>query len=346
MSLSRRAALVSALALAACGKARATPPEDVPPLKSVAPFPVGVAAMTGQFDDLGWSELVRTHFDRVTPEWEMKAEAVLTASGGFDFTRPDRLVTAAAQRGLKVFGHTLIWYAEPHPSFERIADRAPFEAAYARYVETLAGRWSVDGWDVVNEAVDDDGELRDCLWRQRLGDAYVPLAFRHARAATDAPLLLNDYDLERRPRKRAGFLRLAERLLKSGAPLTGLGTQTHVPADLEPGAITAAIRDLAGLGLPVHVSELDVGIKTGALTAFRLSELLDRQARLVAEAVEAVMALPERQRFGVTVWGARDSDSWLRRGAEDRGPVRDAPLLFDDQGRPKPAARAFAKAAG
>jgi len=113
---------------------------------------------------------------------------------------------------------------------------------------------------VVNEPVTEDGDLRDCLWRRNLGADYVRLAFEHAAEADPgAALLLNDYNLEK-PRKRAGFLRVAESLLKSGAPLKALGTQSHLSADLPPGQYAAALRELAGLGLPIHVSELDVSL--------------------------------------------------------------------------------------
>jgi endo-1,4-beta-xylanase len=208
----------------------------------------------------------------------------------------------------------------------------------------------VVGWDVVNEAINENGEgERTCLWSRNLGPDYAAEAFRHAREADpDAPLFLNDYFLETMPNKRRSFLRLAERILKSGAPLTGLGTQTHVSIHMQPGAIKAAIRDLASLGLQIHLSELDVstrnleGVK-GALEMTPMTERLERQARVVAEAGEAFMALPERQRYAFTIWGVRDRDSWLRR-PPNAGDGSDRPLLFDDEGRPKPAARALVEA--
>src|SRR5271155_2981089 len=86
-----------------------------------------------------------------------------------------------------------------------------------------------------------------------------PCQRAHA-ADRDAVLFLNDYNLESNPKKRATFMGLAEALLKAGAPLMGVGTQTHVNADLAPGAITAAVRDLASLGLKVRISEMDVSL--------------------------------------------------------------------------------------
>lgn len=329
---------------AACSRATADPaPVDVPPLKSVAPFPLGVAAMTEQFDDPQWDALVRANFDRVTPEWEMKAEALIDADGRKDWTRADRIVSLAAARGLAAFGHTVIWYQQVPVTFRRLdGDRRRFAEAYRAYVTGVVGRYAgkVVGWDVVNEAIADDGSgiRMGNAWAANLGVDYIALAFEHARAADPgAVLFLNDYNLEQIPEKRRDFLKLAEGLLRAGAPLGGLGTQTHVPADLPAGAILQAVQELGVLGLPVHVSELDVSLNRARLAG----GLRDRQARLVGEAVEAVMALPERQRFGITAWGARDRDSWLNRSGR-RG---DAPLLFDDAGRPKQMAAALVAAA-
>lgn len=352
IAATRRAVLAGAGALAACSRASAEPPAGpLPPLKAAAPFPLGVCAMSEQFDDLGWSELVRTHFDRVTPEWEMKAEAYAKPDGSYDFSRADRIVDAAARRGLSAFGHTIVWYSQVPRRFEALdGDRRAFAEAYRAYVTRVAGHFAgrVAGWDVVNEPVLDDGEgYRDCLWRRNLGMDYVRLAFEHAREADpEAVLFLNEYNLEQLPAKRADFLRLAESLLKAGAPIGGLGTQTHVPADLKSGAIRQTVRELGALGLKVHVSELDVSLNRGPGLLSSRQALLDGQKRIVEEAAGALLDLPPAQRWGLTVWGARDRDSWLRRPPENGGRSDDAPLLFDDEGRPKPVAHALAAALG
>jgi endo-1,4-beta-xylanase len=326
------------LGLTACSRATADPaPTVVPPLKSAAPFPLGVAAMSDQFADRAWSALVRANFDRITPEWEMKAEVYAPARGGFDWTASDRIVDLATAQGLQTFGHTIVWQEQVPPGLAALdGDRRGFADAFARYVRGVASRYAgrLAGWDVVNEAVADDGsglKVRNAFMAN-LGADYVRLAFEHAREADPhTVLLLNDYNLEQLPGKRRQFLLLAESLLSAGAPLGGLGTQTHVPADLPRGAVAACLRDLASLGLPIHVSELDVSLARASGPA--------RQAAIVGETVEAIMSLPERQRFGLTVWGARDRDSWLRRQGR-----ADAPLLFDDAGRPKDMAAAVVAA--
>jgi endo-1,4-beta-xylanase len=223
-------------------------------------------------------------------------------------------------------------------------DKKRFADAYRTYILGVAGRYrgQLTSWDVVNEPFADDGTLRDCLWRRVLGDDYVRLAFEHAREADAAtPLFLNDYDLETKPAKRAAFLKLAEALLKAGVPLGGLGTQTHVNADLEPGHIRATVADLASLGLKVHVSEFDVSLNRAS--GFDRAALEKKQAVLASEVSDAMASLPEAQRHGVTIWAARDKDSWLRRGAENKGLIPDAPVLFDDGGRAKAMARAFVR---
>ncbi|MNL24588.1 Endo-1,4-beta-xylanase A precursor [compost metagenome] len=206
------------------------------------------------------------------------------------------------------------------------------------------------GWDVVNEPVTHDGgSLRDCVWSEGLGgiDAYIIRAFEQAKlAAPEAVLFLNDYDLENNPVKGATYLRLVERLLKAGAPVTGLGTQSHLDIDIPAGQAAAFIRELAQFGLPIHVAELDASLRTGN----RLFDLKPRQQRIerqtarVAELAEAFMALPRAQQFAFTVWGVRDTDSWLRRGFEDDG--KDSPLLFDAGGRANPMFHAVAGAFG
>ncbi|HEY1073579.1 endo-1,4-beta-xylanase [Brevundimonas sp.] len=352
--MSRRAFLAAPVALAACGPGEAAAPMPdgpVRPLKSLAPFPVGAACMTGQLSDPVWVRLVSEHVSQLTPEWEMKMEYILQEDGSLRFDAPDRIAWFARDFGMRLFGHALIWYAQDHPWFRALTgDRARFAAEYDRYIAAVAGRWrsQIVGWDVVNEPVTHEGHaLRDCVWSQGLGGtgAYIIRAFEQARAAApEAVLFLNDYDLENIPAKGATYLRLVERLLKAGAPVTGLGTQSHLDIDIPRGQAAAFIRELAQFGLPIHVAELDASLRTGD----RLRDLrprvqkIEQQSARVAELAEAFMALPRAQQFAFTFWGVRDTDSWLRRGSEDDG--RDSPLLFDARGRANPMFHAVAGA--
>ncbi len=351
----RRAALhaaAAALALTACDGPRARGADmaggPVPPLKSLAPCPVGSCVMTPQLSDPAFVALIRAHFNQITPEGEMKMERVLADDGTFRFDAADRIADFARANGWRLHGTTLVWYAQDPAAFRRVAgDRRAFENAYRNYILAVAGRYRglASGWDVVNEAVAEDGDgYRSGVWGQALGEDYAALAFEHAKEADPGAIrFLNDYNLETMPAKLDAFQRLLERLLKRGAPVNGVGIQSHLSADLPRGYAARAIRALASFGLPIHVSELDVSTRP---TRFSLEPMsgpaaLDSQARVVGEVVEAFMDLPPAQRYAFTVWGVRDEDSWLRR-PPNAGDGADRPLLFDDAGRPKPAFQALA----
>ncbi len=354
---SRRTVVAAGLALpvAACGPDansevnvhwRGAPQftsQDAPPLRSLAPFPVGVAVQAAQLRDPAWTSLAATHFSQLTAEWEMKMEYVVQPDGAFRFDRADAIAAFARSRGMRLFGHTLVWYANEPEAFVRLDEtRQSFEGALRNYVTAMVGRYRglASGWDVVNEPIRDDGSgPRDSLWSRKLGQVgYFRVAFEAARAADpQAVLFTNDYHLESKPAKLASYMRLIEQLLREGVPLGGIGCQTHLDSDLPAGAITRTLRALAGFGLPIHLSEMDVSVAQGLLGDRAGAER--RQAALYGEAMEAFAALPDRQQFAFTVWGLRDSDSWLKR---ENG--SDAPLLFDGAGTPKPAFGAVVKA--
>ena len=346
--IDRRALLASALALAACEKnASAAPAIAATPLKSIAPFPIGTAAMTGQFDDPAWVDLALTHVSQLTPEWEMKMEYILSETGEYRWDAPDRIADFCTTHGLRLFGTTLIWYSQDSAWFRALAP-ARFRTEYDRYIQTVAQRYRgrATGWDVVNEAVAEDGNgLRTCLWSEALGqEAYIARAFEQAKLADpDAVLFLNDYNLENLPTKGATFLRLVERLLKADVPIGGIGTQSHLDIEIPAGQTAAFFREAAQFGLPIHVSELDASLRgEGRIDTRSQRQKIEQQTARVAELTEAFMDLPPAQRFAFTVWGMRDTDSWLRRDARDDG--KDSPLLFDAAGRATPMFQAVAGA--
>jgi endo-1,4-beta-xylanase len=333
-----------AVGLTACGRSSRSQPAiaDVGPLKSVAHFPAGCAVTTEHLADPDYVAVLTAQFSQLTPEWEMKMEYILSDDGALRFDAPDQIAAFARARGMSLFGHNLVWYSQSPAAFERLDGQGDaFARAYDDYITTVCGRFrgQAVGWDVVNEPVAEDGEgLRDSLWSRNLGVTdYMRRAFERAHAAApEAVLFVNDYNLESLPKKRATYLNLVEGLLRAGAPLGGLGTQCHLAADLEPGALTTAITELAKPGLPIHVSELDISLNRARGMFASRAELIDRQSRLADEIGEAFARLPSAQRFSLTTWGLRDGDSWLRSRQENPSPPWDAPLFFDDDGRPKP----------
>nr|WP_168047462.1 endo-1,4-beta-xylanase [Brevundimonas alba] len=352
--MNRRAVLAAPFAIAACTErsaAVAQTPGPIPaPLKSIAPCPFGATGMTWQLDQPEWVEQILRHCSQLTPEWEQKMERTLGPGFTYDFGPSDRVVAFARDNGLRVHGHTLIWYAQGAEFFNDDLPRDRFAAEFDRYITTAVSRYRgrMAGWDVVNEPVAEDGNgLRDCHWSRALGlDGYMVRAFQQAKAADpDAVLFLNEYNLENIPAKGATFLRLVERLLKLGAPVGGIGTQSHLDIEIPAGQITAFMRDAASLGLPIHVSELDFPMKRdGRMPDLRsMAGKRAQQVARVGELAEAFMALPERQRYAFTTWGLRDTDSWLLRDPNRKGDD-DSPLLLDAHGRANPAYQAVADA--
>ncbi|HEY2659901.1 MAG TPA: endo-1,4-beta-xylanase [Caulobacteraceae bacterium] len=354
---SRRTILgaLAALPVTACAReSRGQVPPRAPdrPLKAFAAFPVGCAVTAERLANPADAALIARHFSQLTPEWQMKMEYVLQGDGAFRFDGPDAIAAFARDHGLRLFGHTLVWYAQSPPAFERIDGQGrPFADAYRNYILAVAGRYrgQAVGWDVVNEAVAEDGDgLRDCLWSRNLGRTdYMRRAFDNAREADpDAVLLINDYNLESLPKKRATFMRLVEDLLKAGAPVGGIGTQSHMAADLRPGAVCEAIGDLASLGLPIHVSELDISLNRAGGVFRPRADLQAAQNRLAQELAEAFAGLPPRQRFAFTLWGLKDDQSWLRSLKENPSPPWDEPLAFDADGDRRPMFDALAMGFG
>ncbi len=348
--ITRRSAIASALALSACGRQAQSQPAPViddTPLKSIASAPVGACVQHAQLSDPAFTDLFVRNYSQLTPEWEMKMEYILQDDGSFRFDRPDAIAEFARRNGIRLYCTTLVWYDQELPAFQKLEGSGkPFANAYRNYILAVAGRYrgQAVGWDVVNETVDDNGvDLRRSIWTRNLGvDEHMVLAFQHAKEADpNAVLFINDYHLENNPTKRATFMRTVERLLKAGAPIGGIGTQSHLDLDFtHRGMCREAMRDLASFGLPIHVSELDISL--GAEPHFsRLPDLRRYQADLTRELAESYMALPREQRFAFTVWGLRDQDSWLR-GASGQRP-KDQGLPFDDAGQPKPMFQALAE---
>ncbi|MEN5364407.1 endo-1,4-beta-xylanase [Brevundimonas intermedia] len=346
--LDRRTLLLSSLSLGACGATSPTPPAaPVVALKTLCPFPVGVCATALQLEEHGWTELVLSQFNQLTPEWQMKMEYTLQPDFSLRFDAPDAIVAFAREHALGVHGHALIWYSQGEAAFGALADDR-FIAEFDRYVTGVVAHYRdrVVSWDVVNEPVTDEGSaLRTSHWDRIPGpDGHIARAFRIAREADPrAVLFLNDYNLESNPTKGATFLRLVERLVSAGVPIGGIGIQSHLDIEAPAGQISSFMKSAAQFGLPIHVSEVDASLRNGR--TFDLRSVAERQRQQLArvgELANAFMDLPRSQQFAFSIWGARDTDSPLRR--DDRDDGKDRPVLFDEHGEPNPAYFAVADA--
>jgi endo-1,4-beta-xylanase len=213
------------------------------------------------------------------------------------------------------------------------------------HIHTVVGRYKgkIKSWDVVNEAIADGGEevLRNSLWRQIIGPDFIAKAFEYAHEADpDAILRYNDYGLENRA-KREKLIKLIKSLQEQKVPVHAIGSQAHVNVSTTFETMDQALTEMKSLGLPIHITELDVNTAargqrgTGAdiaanADATKGGAVSDAEKRL-ADAYAGIFRAFVKHRDSVkmvTFWGANDAVSWRRSGT---------PLLFNGENKPKPA---------
>ncbi|HMP83689.1 MAG TPA: endo-1,4-beta-xylanase [Verrucomicrobiota bacterium] len=329
-------------------------------------FLIGTALNPRQFtgQDQRGVELIKTHFNSVTPENVLKWALVHPRPGtnGYDFDAADRFVEFGERNGMTIIGHTLVWHSQtPRWVFEgnngQPATRDQLLERMRDHIHTVVGRYKgrIKGWDVVNEALNEDGTLRQSPWLRIIGEDYLVKAFEYTREADpQAELYYNDYSLENEP-KRNGTVALVKKIQSHGVKVDGIGTQQHVKMDWPTiSQVDDTIAAFAALGVKVMITELDVDVlpaatrDAGADVATRLQmraglnpysnglpatvqqELADRYADLFRAYLRHSDKITR-----VTLWGVTDGDSWL-----NNWPIRGRtsyPLLFDRQGKPKPA---------
>jgi endo-1,4-beta-xylanase len=331
--------VVVALAAVACGGSSTptvpTPPDtgstDERPLqqagRSVGKL-VGTAVQASLLNNPTYRAVVARNFDYITAEYEMKWNVMEPSQGAHDFSRSDAIVNFALSSGARVKGHALIWHAST-PSWAVNLPPDAFRAALDHHIRTSLAhyRGRVAAWDVVNEAVTDgSGNLRDTVYRQKLGDGYIAEAFRTAREADPGALLFyNDYGAEGLNTKSNRVYDLIKGLLADGVPIDGVGLQMHITANSRPSdaSIAANMRRLADLGLLVNISEMDVKINSVPGT---LDTKLAAQRATYRDVVRLCVLEPRCD--AVTFWGFTDAHTWL---------TGESPLLYDTQYQPKPA---------
>jgi endo-1,4-beta-xylanase len=320
--------------VAGCGQADRKP-VDVPSLRA-APGHVGVSVQENLLHDRGYARIVGRVFDTITPENELKWDKVEPERGKFDFQAGDAVVAFARQHGQRVRGHTLVWHNQlPGWLAADDLDRRELTAVLRRHISREVGRYrgEIAEWDVVNEAVDDRGKLRRDIWLEKLGPAYIAMAFRFAHEADPkARLVLNDYGAEGMGPKADTVYRLVKALKQVGAPIDAVGFETHVDTTPIPGFV-ANLRRFAALGVEVELTEVDVRLRDGHGPG-----ALREQAAAYRRIVEGCRAVPACRE--IVFWGLDDADSWVPGAYPNFG---DATLLDGDL-HPKPAFGAVRKA--
>jgi endo-1,4-beta-xylanase len=308
-----------------------------PPLRDLAEAKgklVGAAITPWLFADEFYARLLSQQFNLIAAENAMKWEVLHPEPDRYDFSQGDALVSFARKFDMSVFAHVLVWDLQM-PAWVTEPDRSRDEwiQILCTHIKTVVShyRGQVYAWDVVNEAVNADGTLRNSFWMQRIGPDHIAMAFQWAREADPSALLFyNDNGGEGLNARSEAIYQLIKSLKESGIPIDGVGLQTHTPLYMTPSpkALRTNIQRLADLGLEVHISEMDVWLQYAEDSE---EDELNAQAETYRRVVEACLAVQSCRAF--TTWGISDRFSWVP-GWTGKP---DAPLLFDDDANPKPA---------
>jgi endo-1,4-beta-xylanase len=343
---------------------------EQPSLKEIfeGKFYIGTAMNRRQINggDSEALELITTHFNSIVAENVMKSGNIQPREGEFNFELPDKLVEFGEKHGMQVIGHTLIWHSQAPRWFftdEQGNDVSPklLKQRMETHIKTVVGRYKgrIHGWDVVNEAVLDDGSFRESKFYQILGEEFIHLAFQFAHEADpEAVLHYNDYSMAN-PGKRGGVVKMVKTLQEKGLKIDAIGMQGHIgmghPSLDE---FEKSINAFAELGVDVMITELDLsvlpsprndaGANISDTEAYR--EKLNPYTEGMPEEVSVTFTARYLDFFKlflkhedkitrVTTWGVADHHSW-----KNNWPVRgrtDYPLLFDREYQPKPILHAL-----
>ena len=317
-------------------------------------------------------ELVARHFNSITPENIMKWEEIHPEPERYNFEASDKYVAFGEKHNMHIIAHNLVWFHQtPDWVFQ---DNAGFplsrEALLDRLKEhifTVMGRYKgrIHGWDVVNEAIMNDGSFRKSKWFEIIGEDYVQQAFEFARQADpEAELYYNEYDFEYGP-KTEGVIKLIRKLQSCGVRVDGIGIQGHWFLDYpKMDSLEAYVKNLGSLGVKLMITELDVGV----LPFYPVDSTIVPLSSFDAETQKKYNPYPEKlpedveedlaeryaelflffrkysDLFGrVTFWAVHDGQSW-----RNYWPITgrsDYPMLFDRHCQPKTAFDAVVRTA-
>lgn len=339
--------------------------KEVPSLKDAFKdkFYVGAALNRAQIlgTDSVSSPLVTSQFNTITGENCMKWDSIHPQPGKYDFALADSFVALGERNKMFIIGHCMVWHAQvPNWVFEDSAGNALSRDSLLKrlhdHIFAVMGRYKgrVQGWDVVNEALNEDGTLRQSKWLQIIGEDYIQKAFEYAKEADpSAELYYNDYNIEQ-PAKRDGALKLLKDLQAKGVKIDGVGIQGHYHLDtpsLED--IDKSIDEYSKLGLKVMFTEVDINVLprpenlSGADVSqkFEMTKESNPYPDNLPDSVEQALAKRYADMFEVflkyknvsrvTFWSITDKESWL-----NNWPINgrtNYPVLFDREGKPKQA---------
>src|SRR5690606_12234578 len=298
-------------------------------------FYIGAAINRFQIEgrDSVMANILANEFNSITAENEMKSMNIHPQRDTFNFEVADKFVELGEKNNMFIHGHTLIWHSQLSRWFREIEDSTEFATAVESHVKDIVERYKgrIDSWDVVNEALNEDGTLRESIFLEKMGEDYLASAFKWtSEIDPNTDLYYNDYNMTK-PSKRQGAIRLVKNIMDQGIKVDGIGMQGHWHLErpsLE--EIEQSILDYAALGVKVAITELDISVLPnpedleGAEISqnFENSELLNPYKEGLPDSIQVKLAnrykdifkifLKHKDKISrVTFWGVSDGHSWL-----------------------------------
>jgi endo-1,4-beta-xylanase len=337
--------LFISLAVLFTGCTKENIPDVSPPLKERALFGIGAAVTVAHLKEADFANAFKNNFNQLSAEYEMKMASVWTSLAVYNWTNADYLVTFAEQNGMKVHGHTLLWYQSFPTWFKTAAyDSLNFENNVKTYIQAVVSRYSgrIVSWDVANEIFADDGSPRnDGIVYKTFKDpvAFYGRCFQYTRNADpNVKLFYNDYDIVLNLSKRNSIKAMITRFKREGYPIDGLGEQCHTTVWTTSILRRSGFADLATTGLLIHISELDVRVNQNKSDTYAFTAAEEqKQSDAYKDIVEMFETLPQEQKFAITTWGLTDKYTWLASWWHPKV----FPLLFDSSYNKKKAYSGF-----
>ncbi|GAA2886480.1 hypothetical protein GCM10010517_50260 [Streptosporangium fragile] len=293
---------------------------------------IGAALATSPLaNEASYRNIASTEFSQITAENAMKWDATEPSQNQFSWSGADAIVDFATQNNQQVHGHTLVWHSQT-PNWVQNLGADAMRSAMQNHIAKVVGRYAsnpaVVSWDVVNEVFDDNGNMRNSFWYQKLGDSYIADAFRAARAADpDARLCINDYNVEGVNAKSTAMYNLVRSLRAQNVPVDCVGLQGHLAIQYGfPGQVQQNLQRFADLGVEVRFTEIDIRMQMP-----RDASKDAQQATYYSNVINACLAVTRCS--GVTIWGFTDKYSWVPDTFSGQG----AALIYDESYNPKPA---------
>ncbi|KAL6708295.1 hypothetical protein ACN47E_003219 [Coniothyrium glycines] len=342
----RLSSIAASLALASSVFAHPAPQEDslYKAMKKAGREFIGTALTIR--NETREDEIMKQEFNSFTPENSMKWESTEPSRNNFTLADADRYAAYARKNNKEIHCHTLVWHSQlPAWVSSGGFDNKTLISIMENHIKNLVTRYNdvCTRWDVVNEALNEDGTYRESVWYTTIGEAYLPIAFRLARKYNKgkAKLYYNDYNLEYNASKTAGAARIVKLIKSYGVKIDGVGYQAHLASEATasaPGAapdqktLEAALHATADLGVDVAYTEIDLRMNVPSTPA-KLQAQADAYERV------AKSCLAVRKCVGMTVWGISDKYSWIPGVFTNEGDA----LLWDENYNKKPAYASFSK---